>query len=302
MGQNSRANIAFLVILCYNYTLMLVEHSFHDAITEPIPIVESLLKKNEQDDTPRSLKILKSLSVAALTGSLGIGFGAAATLIVVNAPTFFENVEASQAFTPSNNEVSEIISGLSGMELRVDCNDDQMEEDSQDSNFTTYGQVRPYYLPTGYVSPPVMTVRESVCDAVLNYNPELTPDDVYSEAFLNQYGEATYYAESIGILLHEAEHNNQVHEEDAATCYSYQKLPGALEKLGMSKAAAITIAQGSSMTMAGRLKDNYLSDECREGGELDLAISDVYIGDTIFAKETVKDTGLPPLTQTNQLN
>lgn len=281
---------------------MLVEHYFHDAITEPIPVVDTSHLEKEQPNKRPAYRTLKGLSRAALTGSVFIGIsagavtiGAGGMLALVNAPSFAENEEAAQARTPINNEVSTLISDLSGMDLRVDCNDTRIDESSPEItpeyNYKTYGQVRPYYLVIADISPPVMTVRESVCDSVVSYNPELLASDVNSEAYHDQYYEALDYTRNIGILLHEAEHNNQVHDEDAATCYSYQKLPGALEELGMSPRVAARLAHASSVDSASRMLPEYLSEECTRGGELDLDISDVYIGDTLPSKTQDKTIG-----------
>lgn len=280
---------------------MLVEHSIHDAITEPIPILD----KTEFDKSKRFVDAIKGISIIALGGSLCVGLGAGGTLAILNAPSYIENTEAAQATTWQNNQVSTIISELSGTELRVDCNDERIDESSDQSNvdagYITYGQVRPYYLAVGEVSPPAMTVRESVCDAVINYNPELLPSDVDSDEFAEQYSGALEYAKSISVLLHEAEHNNQIHEEDIATCYSFQKLPGALTQLGMADEAATVVAQTTSLSLGSRLLPHYLSDECTPGGELDLAISDVYIGNSTLGMVPSKTIGVEPLKKTDEL-
>ncbi len=256
-----------------------------EAPTEPISIITEQSDTETRESLPPRL-ILK-LSSMALAPILGLGIG---TFLADNKYTIEDNYKAATAFNDRNNELSEIGSELIGMPIRVDCNDETLDmvgelmENNQD--YTLLGMVEPFTLPFDTtVSVPVTTLRESICDNILDFKPGVgidSPDYSYE-----YHLEAAAYAESVSILLHESEHVKQVHNEAEATCYAFQKLGSALLTLGFDEETASFLSERAAYTQSEMLAPEYFSDECQPDGQYDLSISDVYISDPNTPSGTV---------------
>lgn len=279
---------------------MSAEHSIHDAITEPIPLLDSF----DQYKYPRTRKALILLGRIALPPAVGAAVGVSGMFLGINAFAAYENAKSAFADSDLNNEVSVIASEILDKPTRVDCNDEPLGDSGayleNGNNYTVKGQVRPFNFIFAAVAPPVMTLRESLCDHIVSHSPGAAEPDIDSPLYPEYYFATRDYTDAIGVVLHEGEHTMQVFDEAEATCYSYQKLPGALEELGMSEENALEAASDSEFSLSGRLMEGYLSDECRPGGAFDLDIGGVYMGSS--QRQIAQITNLPPLEQDSLLN
>lgn len=201
---------------------------------------------------------------------------------------FNQNVAAAATAEPADIQMSQFASELVGKRVWVDCNDTaiaQTQSALQGSDTGTEtsrleGYVKPLqYGPVAYL-PPVMTLRESICQTVLNFNAT-TADPTLTDTAYATYvaGHGFSYMQDIATILHEAEHTNQVWNEAQASCNAYQKLPEALGRLGIGISGddATRFAQIGAEYYAEVAPDEYTSDECAPGGAYDLGISDVYV-------------------------
>jgi hypothetical protein len=80
--------------------------------------------------------------------------------------------------------------------------------------------------------------------------------------------EATVRA--LNTLAHESWHLAGVRNEAAAECYAIQTLEFTAERLGADAARARQLALAFVVTLYDRMPAAYRSEECRDGGELDL--------------------------------
>lgn len=195
-----------------------------------------------------------------------------------------EDISASLAYTDINNHTSAVATKLAGAPVRVDCNnavlnarDAKHPLAEKGVTYETAGLVRfssrhiPFY-------PRVMTLREDVCEALIS--PIDTPPlvAISSSSYEIELGKAETYANDVAILLHEIEHTDGILNEATAECYAYQKLPGALASLGLQGWYAEVVATETVHDISPTRPVEYTSPECRPGGSLDLAVSDIYIG------------------------
>ena len=262
---------------------MLVEHhgtSFSDseADTEPLPIIAEATELANRDHT-RLRTAGRFAGKFALYQVAAVGLGAAIAHGGIIASSAIDNAEAAFTFNEQNNEVSTIASHIADLPMRVDCDTDALGGTIvQDGiEYTTRGAVRPLILFPQPVAIPVMTIREDLCDDITEFTPTVDPAALSTDAYYDYTHDVLKYADALSVVLHESEHIKQEFDEAAATCYAYQKLPGALEELGIDEAIALSTAKRLAEGTNDGYTDEYLSDECRPGGSLDLAISDVYI-------------------------
>jgi hypothetical protein len=75
---------------------------------------------------------------------------------------------------------------------------------------------------------------------------------------------------SLGAFAHEAFHAMGYRDEAQATCFGMQEMEGAAVMLGMTPAQGSHLATLFWKHWYDRLPPSYRSDECREGGGLDL--------------------------------
>ncbi len=75
---------------------------------------------------------------------------------------------------------------------------------------------------------------------------------------------------SVHVLAHESEHLAGVTSESRAECYSVQTTERAARLLGATPAQARAIAVRYATEVYPRMPDDYRSDECHDGGRLDL--------------------------------
>jgi hypothetical protein len=259
------------------------QHS--EADTEPLPLIESLLKGSHdypEQTQPESEALRRrgflKMAALALMPSVAVNLG---LFIGFNKESIPNNFVAATSFSDENNKMSDIASLIADMPIRVDCNDIALDSNSYsqgDMNYRLLGQVETIQVPFyGRLSPPVMTVREFICEEITEFDQKATTPQRTDSDYLPYLDSVSNYAEDISIVLHEAEHNKQVLNEAEATCNAFQKLGGVLVKLGIDEELAETAAWVASVRKSETFPDIYLSDECTPGGEFDLGISDLYI-------------------------
>jgi hypothetical protein len=258
------------------------EPSFHEADTEPIAVIsEALLKTDAEkgiDAAPSRL-----ITVGMLAFPLG---GIAIGALLINGPIIGYNIDAATSHSEQNNAVSILASELLDQPVRVDCNNESLDSPPDasyaDPEFIRYGQVFPLqYLGASY-SLPVMTVREEVCDILTDFDPtptlpEINSTDIPTNEQIQYIDDTSRYADAVSIVIHEGQHIQQIHNEAEASCYTYQKLPDALEELGMRESEAELATQWSMGYFGARFMDEYYSEECTPGGALDLDIGGPYL-------------------------
>jgi len=252
-----------------------------EAATEPLPVIAiSEYQPDAQEHTPHRVRTIARYTLSSALGiSIGTGVGMGVITAIPNAPEFIAYQVAAGDDSGYNDEMSDIASEIIGRSLRVDCNNDRLSASGEaiesEESYRTLGEVATFRLPLlKPISYPLMTLREEICETVVNY----TPTNLFeSENVGDDYYAMLDFADSIAVVLHEGHHIQRVHNEAAATCYAYQELPRALAELGIQQALADMIARDSSFSLGARLMDEYYSEECREGGELDLGVGDLYV-------------------------
>jgi hypothetical protein len=75
---------------------------------------------------------------------------------------------------------------------------------------------------------------------------------------------------AVHVLAHESEHLAGITTESVAECYSVQTTERAAELLGATRAQARKLALRYAIEIYPRMPDDYRSDECHDGGRLDL--------------------------------
>lgn len=271
--------------------------------TAPLPLVntpssvEGLLTDSSVE---RKRRGMRPAIIARVAG------GAALALVLLNASSGIENVAASINLDERNNRTSEVASELIGLPVRVDCNDATLDFADTLRNFMhpntthiqTIGHVRPYSLGVATIPPQVMTVRESVCDDIASF--EFDENASTDDEIVDRYLASADYAQAAYIVLHEGEHLRNVNDEAAAACYAMQKLPKALEQSGFNEKYVDMISQNTLRYVSELHPDEYYSEECAPGGELDLGISDLYLAKSnavVFYKNTPSEEGVPSLSE-----
>lgn len=255
--------------------------ALREATTESIPIVADRAPAHREKEKP-------PLIVSMMMPLAGVALGAAISFGITNHDAMAENIAAATDHSNLNNTMSDIASELAGTSLRVDCNDKALGDTykADGGDYIVEGHVVPFDLLGFRVSPPVMTVREDICYSIVNFAPHAADSIAYDNP-----KQAYDFATSVSIVLHEAQHNAQVMDEAEAECYAIQKLPGALETLGVDENDALWLSENTALTEATMMPSNYVSDKCRPGGAYDLGISDVYIEPT--KKLAPKEASLP---------
>ncbi len=222
----------------------------------------------------------KRLATNAIAMTVGSILGVGAVIGVGNSSAITHTIESATSFTEQNNAVSDIATELTGIPIRVDCHDDEVTRTTLYKDGEPYsisGYVRPLDMLVTTYSPPVMTLKESICDTITSFDPTSFTSRMGSDDYYTYWQESLTYADAIGVVLHESEHIRQISDEAEATCYSYQKLPEALAKLGMDQTTALDVASVSATIKPTKVPSEYLSEQCQPGGEYDLGISDVYV-------------------------
>lgn len=193
------------------------------------------------------------------------------------------NLEASKAHTERNDSMSAIASELSGEPVRVNCDDERLDQRDatlpslEDGRILiTQGLVQNSDI-SELVTSPVITLRESICSTVTFFDPTAPIPLESTSEYAKYLYESWEYAKSIGILLHELEHVGGIQNEAQANCNAYQKLPLALGRLGLTGEVAESGALVATLTEEHNNLPEYLSDECRPGGAYDLSISESYL-------------------------
>jgi hypothetical protein len=75
---------------------------------------------------------------------------------------------------------------------------------------------------------------------------------------------------AVHVLAHESEHLAGVPDESVAECYSVQTTAETAELLGASTEQARALARRYWLDVYPRMPDGYRTDECKDGGPLDL--------------------------------
>jgi len=250
-------------------------------------VSETNPRHSRENDAERKFKSNRQ-NTALLLGSFAFSTLLITTdYVASNIKTLSLNVESATTHSEQNDAASAIATSLAGESVRVDCNDDVLDQIDDlylkvehGRTFRTNGIVRPTSLPFDF-GPSVITIREDACETITQYDPA-PPDAEQNSPVYEKHAIDTWrFANSIGLVLHEIEHTQGVYNEAQAHCYAYQKLPAALEALGIDKAIAEGIAKTSAISQAEASMQSYLSDECRPGRAFDLDISAVYIGNEI---------------------
>lgn len=117
---------------------------------------------------------------------------------------------------------------------------------------------------SGYVSwdKERANLAPAVCDSLGEWAYERHwPDDRW---------EAYYFVWSVKALAHEAQHLRGIESEAKAECYGLQSIRLVGRELGLDDESANFVADYAWRHIYPRARGDYHSDECRDGGELDL--------------------------------
>lgn len=181
-----------------------------------------------------------------------------------------------------DKRASAVASELGGFAIYVDCNDKKLDDagrfNDNGREFLVAGQVTTMLIgKKDQLSLPVMTLRENLCEDITNFEP-LPENEVPSnyDEYVDYIDAARAYAYAIAVTMHENEHIHQEFNEAAASCFTIQKLENTLQDLGMDETTANNVTVNTLQTFTN-MPDNYLSEECRPGGDFDLGISTYYI-------------------------
>jgi hypothetical protein len=79
-----------------------------------------------------------------------------------------------------------------------------------------------------------------------------------------------YLAWSVKALAHEAQHLRGIESEAKAECYGLQSIRAAAIGLGLDEKRAQSLADYAWLYIYPRARADYWSEECQDGGELDL--------------------------------
>jgi hypothetical protein len=74
----------------------------------------------------------------------------------------------------------------------------------------------------------------------------------------------------VKALAHEVQHLRGIENEAKAECYGLQAIPEVGTALGLAEERAQFVAEYAWRYIYPRLSATYRSDDCRDGGELDL--------------------------------
>jgi len=257
--------------------------SFHEIITEPIPIIE-------QVPSPVSLKHERAKFIGGMAifaiGSIALGTALGSAIVAVDRHRYIQEIldNAMPSETEQNQEVNELAFEMLGTELFVDCNTDKIKEHMAASNddSDTLAFVQIFKINDETYVPPYVTMQGVLCNDLLTF-PRMERPDANGEGIsdVTYRIRATEFAKAAAILLHEAEHINLIFNEAKATCYAVQKLPEIIEPYFESSEDALKYSEDAALELSFKLEPEYISDECEPGGEYDLGISTVYTTDDL---------------------
>lgn len=207
---------------------------------------------------------------ACLAFALAIGVG--------NAGNISRSFASALSFNDENNNVSALASTLASYPIRVDCNDKNIASlpahEEQGIYYETLGFTRGVNLLFDYYIPPVIVLNEQTCETLTSFDSSFSPEQSITDN--DQFIAATKYGSALLTLLHEIQHTAQIQDEAQATCYSWQKLPYALVKLGMHPETAGLVSEYSVAQQAESLSPAYLSEECAPGKAFDLNLASLF--------------------------
>jgi hypothetical protein len=92
----------------------------------------------------------------------------------------------------------------------------------------------------------------------------------YGKRWPEDRWEGYYFAWSVKVLAHEAQHLRGIESEAEADCYGLQAMPAVARGLGLDAERGRFLAEYAWGYIYPRVRDDYWSAECRDGGDLDL--------------------------------
>lgn len=155
-----------------------------------------------------------------------------------------------------------------GQNVLLTCDDSKFENDATSSNFA-YVPHFSYLKPsreTGRKMTNLITIREYICEDAVDAVKKADGTDLPSvdESF------------ALSVLSHEGGHVSGTLDEAKTQCFAIQKLPGQLKNLGFDLKESEIVTDQAINRARSTITANYFSDECKKGGDFDLAISDQY--------------------------
>jgi hypothetical protein len=106
------------------------------------------------------------------------------------------------------------------------------------------------------------SLAPTICDSLGRW--------AYERRWPEDRREAYYFAWSVKALAHEAQHLRGIENEAKAECYGLQTMREVGNGLGLGDEHAQSLADYAWLYIYPRARGDYWSDDCRDGGELDL--------------------------------
>jgi hypothetical protein len=153
---------------------------------------------------------------------------------------------------------------ISGRDVEVRCwSEEDWAERSDEVADWTHGEMRPGDW-TAYVSydHERANLSPEICRSLGRWAYERRWPDDRSEIY--------NFAWSVKVLAHEVQHLRGIDNEARADCYGLQEMPAAGRGLGLGGEAARSLVEYAWLHIYPRVRGEYWSAECRDGGELDL--------------------------------
>jgi hypothetical protein len=157
-----------------------------------------------------------------------------------------------------------VVERIAGRSVEVRCwSDEDWAERSDEVAEWTHGEMRPGDW-TAYVSwdRERANLSPAICRSLGRWAYERQWPDDRSEVF--------DFAWSLKVLAHEAQHLKGIDDEAKADCYGLQAMAEVATGLGIGEDVARSLADYAWRYIYPRASEEYRSDECRDGGELDL--------------------------------
>ena len=159
---------------------------------------------------------------------------------------------------------SRLASSIAGRRVEVRCwSEEDWLERSEEVAAWANGNTRPGPW-SGYVSwdRKRANLAPAVCRSLAKWAYERHwPDDRW---------DGYYFAWSVKALAHEAQHLRGIKSEAEAECYALQSMRLVGTELGLDDERAEFLAEYAWRYFYPRARGEYRSDECRDGGDLDL--------------------------------